>query len=291
MARHIVLTLVGLALMVSPALGDDIHLTNGGTLEGKARRVGDEVIVTTGSGEVRFPAKDVLKIVPGKTRMDEYEERAANVDAKDADALVALGDWCQEKRLTKQAKEHWRAALRLDGEQKDARERLGFIKYQDRWVTGDEYRRLRGFVKVHGEWVHKDELARRERQQEERRKLAAHKKKIDDCVKRMSSMKRKPRLLAKLELQEYAESIGDMKLASFASDVADYYNRAWTEVKRSLVKMEVRATHSQLKRPIDTIDTSLGAGTNPVKIQLPELAIVQVKTTVIVPADIELDDE
>lgn len=292
MARHeIPAVALALVLFAVPVLADDVILVNGAKLEGNAQRVGDEVVVVTPGGELRLPASEVREIVPGRTVLDDYSERAESVEADDADALVALGDWCAEQKLDGRAKQHWQAALRVDGDHADARKRLGFLRHDGRWVTQNEYRRLRGFVLVEGEWVHRDELARREQEQQARQELAAHRAKIQKCVKGMSSMKRKPRLLAKLELQEYAESIGDLKLASFASDVADYYNRAWTQVKRSLVKMEVRATQTKLKRPIDTLSTSLGANSNNVTIQLPELSVVSVRTTVLVPADIELDDE
>jgi hypothetical protein len=46
-----------------------------------------------------------------------------------------------------------------------------------------------------------------------------------------------------------------------------------------------------LKRPIPTITTSLGAFSTPVTIQLPELSVVSIKTTALIPADIELDED
>ena len=107
----------------------------------------------------------------------------------------------------------------------------------------------------------------------------------------MQSMKRKPRNAAKFELQKYAESIGDLRLASFASEVEEYYDASWRAVREELVKVEIRATMATLKRPIPTISTSLGASSTPVTIQLPELSIVSIKTTALIPTDIELDED
>jgi hypothetical protein len=278
-------------LLAGGALADEVLLVNGGRLTGKARREGDEVVLTTPHGESRLKAADVKSITPGRTVWDDYAEKLKALDAKDAAAEVALGDWCREHGLGAESRKHWKAALALDPDQKDARSRLGFIRYDERWLTSDEYYAARGFVKLAGEWVPADEARRRDAAKKESDAVKKHVKTIRESVVKMQSMKRKSRLAGKLELQAYAESIGDTRLGEFASDVAAFYNAQWAEIRRALVLVEVRATLSTLKRPIPTFTTSLGANTTPVTIQLPELSVVSVKTTALVPADIELDEE
>jgi hypothetical protein len=273
-----------------PALADEILLESGGKLVGKARRVGDEVVVTMPSGEARLKASEVRSITPGRTVFDDHADRVAALDAKDAAAHVALGDWCREKGLGADARKHWRDALALDADQADARARLGFVRYEDKWLTPDEYRKARGFVKVGEEWVPEDEARRRDAARLEKAAFDRHVKRIRSGMMKLASMKRKTRALGKLELQRYAEELGDTRLAAFASDAAAYSNAYWTEVKKALVLVEVRATQATLKRPIPTLTTSLGANTTPVTIQLPELSVVSVKTTALVPAEIELDE-
>ncbi len=285
-------------LCAASALADDVRLTNGSTVEGRATREGDVVVVRTRAGEVRLPAAEVAEIVAGPTRFDLYEARRKELEGgeqrDDADAHLALGDWCRDQRLDREARRHWQRAVELDPENRPAHGRLGHIRYDGRWLTDDEYHEARGFVRVDGKWVHRDELARERAAAAAAKAQEAHVRKVRDCVSRMASMKRRTRLLAKVELQEYAESIGDLRLASFASRVAESYNAQWARVRadleRGTVLTTVRATHSELKRPIPTLTTSLGANSTPVTIQLPELSIVSVKTTVLVPADIELDD-
>jgi len=233
----------------------------------------------------------VKSITPGPTVWDDYAERAKKCDAKDAKAQLELGDWCRDQSLAAEAAKHWRQAIAIDPDQAEARKRLGFIRYDERWLTLDEYRKARGFVKVGDEWIPEEESRRRDAARRDRDALAKHAKTIRDAIVKMQSMKRKTRLAGKLALQEYAESIGDLALGSFASQVADYYNAQWKAIRESLVVVEVRATSATLKRPIPTLTTSLGAFTTPVTIQLPELSVVSVKTTALVPADIELDDE
>ncbi len=282
---------VAVCVLAGGALADEVLLVNGGKLSGKARREGDEVVVTTPHGESRLKSADVKSITPGRTVWDDYADKAKALDAKDAAAEVALGDWCRENGLGGESRKHWKAALALDPDQEDARARLGFIRYDERWLTSDEYYRARGFVKIGDEWVPSDEARRRDAAKKESETLKKHVKTIRDSLARMQSMKRKTRLAGKLELQAYAESIGDTRLGGFATDVAAFYNAQWAEIRRALVLVEVRATLSTLKRPIPTFTTSLGANTTPVTIQLPELSVVSVKTTALVPADIELDEE
>ena len=75
-------------------------------------------------------------------------------------------------------------------------------------------------------------------------------------------------------------------LEKFAGEVKAYFDQYWQIVKKQneMALTEVRATISRLKRPIPTFTTSLGAGSTPVTLQLPELTVWSVKTTVPVPA-------
>jgi len=278
-------------LLASAASADEVLLNTGGKLVGKATRVGDDVVVATPHGETRVKFESVKSITPGRTVWDDYADKAKALDAKDAAAQVAFGDWCKERELAAESQKHWKAALAVDPDQADARKRLGFVRYDEKWLTVDDYYKARGFVKVGDEWITVDESRRRDAARMEREAAKKHEKTIRDAVLAMQSMKRKPRNAAKLELQKYAESIGDLRLASFASDVESFYNASWRAYRQALVQVEVRATMATLKRPIPTITTSLGASSTPVTIQLPELSVVSIKTTALVPADIELDED
>lgn len=280
-----------LVLASGPALADEILLESGGKLVGKARREGADVIVTMPSGEARLKASEVRSITPGRTVFDDLADKLGDLDAKDAAAHVALGDWCRGKGLSGDARKLWRKAVEIDPDHDEARARLGYIRYEDRWLTPDEYRKARGFVKVGDEWVSGDEARRRDAERLERAAFDRHVKRVRSGMMKLASMKRKTRAQGKLELQKYAEEIGDTRLADFAVEAAQYANAYWTEVKRALVQVEVRATMATLKRPIPTLSTSLGGFTTPVTIQLPELSVVSVKTTALVPAEIELDED
>lgn len=284
-----------IAASAASARADEVLLTNGGKLEGKARRDGDRVVIETSGGSVALDAKEVKSITVAPTKEDAYRERLAAAPPKDAKGHLAMADWCKGEGLTTLEKKHLQAILDADPDHAAARARLGFVRHDGQWMTDDEYHRARGFVKVKGEWVSQEEIERREAERRSAEAMQTHVRKIKDSVAKMSSPRRKVRLEGKVALQDYAERIGDPSLAQFATDVADWYNESWRVVKAeweaaATATVEVRATMSQLKRPIPVLETSLGGFSTPVRIQLPEMSIVSVRSTVRVPITIELDE-
>ncbi|MCE9634857.1 MAG: hypothetical protein K8T90_04055 [Planctomycetes bacterium] len=277
------------------AHADDVLLANGNKLEGKARRDGEFVVIETATGTMRLDAKDVKSITVAPTKEDVYREQLAKAAPKDAAGHVAMADWARDHGMPTFETKHLKAAIDSDPDHAAARARLGFIRYEDRWVTDEEYHLARGFVRVGGAWVSKDEILRRESERRAKEMAAAHVKRIQACIAKMSSPKRKVRMEGRVALQEYAETLGDPSLAQFATQVATYYNESWRAVKAEseggTATVDVRATMTQLKRPIPTIETSLGGFSTPVRIQLPEMSVVSIRTTVRVPISIELDDD
>lgn len=288
-------TAVFVAALGSSALADTVTLTNGHTLEGEVRRVGDNVVIKTPNGEMTLEASEVKSIVEGETVFDRYLERRKKADKDSADAQADLAAWCAENKLRGEARRHYQAALEIDTDHAKARAALGYTKHDDKWMTEDEVKEAEGLVKIDGKWIPREEARRQQSTadaQREQRAMKAHVRKIQLAVALMSSHKRKTRAKGRVQLQEYAESINDLDLAAFASRVADYYNERWRVYKTSLAKTEIRATVATLKRPIPTIQTSLGALSTPVTMQLPEMSIVSIKTTAMIPAsEVELDDE
>ena len=284
----------GLAALAVAAHADTVTLTNGRTLEGEVKRDGDRVVVKTPYGEMQLEASEVKSIVEGRTVFDAYLERRKETDAESADSQAELAEWCQEKGLRAEARRHFQAALEIDTDHEKARAALGYSKRDGAWLTEDDVKAAEGLVKVDGKWIPREEARRRESTVDaakQRKAVQAHVRKIRQCVALMGSHKRKTRAKGRVELQEYAESINDLDLAAWASRIADHYNTQWRIYKTSLAKTEIRATSATLKRPIPTFETSLGANTTPVTLQLPELSVVQVKTTAMIPAEeVELDD-
>jgi len=296
MCNRFVLQCLGVAALVvtlAPfAAADTVTLTNGNQLEGKARRVGDRVIIKTPGGEMSLEASEVRSIAKGETAFDVYAKKRGETSAKSADAQSGLADWCQAQGLRKEARRHWAAAIELEPDHAAARKALGFVRHDGEWLTGDELKEAQGLVKIRGKWIPREQARRAQGDKERKLRIKAHTKQIRASVRLMGSHKRATRLRGKVQLQEYAETVGDLKLAAWAADVAAFYNRSWRAYKTSLAKTEIRATNAVLKRPIPTFRTSLGAFTTPVTLQLPELSVTQIRTTALIPAsEIELDED
>ena len=97
---------------------------------------------------------------------------------------------------------------------------------------------------------------------------------------------------AKKALEDLAAETGNDKLKGLPQQVEDYVKSA-DELARAaatgadaMVLTEIRVTLSRLKRPIQTFETSLASNINsaPVRIQLPELEVINLRTMVGIPA-------
>ena len=93
------------------------------------------------------------------------------------------------------------------------------------------------------------------------------------------------------DLYRYAESLNSPELRKFADDTKAFYDeRVRVLCAQMMARTEIRATRTKLKRPIENFVTNLGAAIsfisaqNPVTIQLPEIEMVEINTTVDIPA-------
>jgi len=284
--------LLVLQFLAAPAAADVVHLTNGGKVEGKVTDLGDELKIEHRYGSLTVPKSDVKRIEKKATLKEEYEARLTKIDPKDADAHVALGRWLLEKGWGSQALKEFERALEIDENHRGAHTALGHVFYEGKWRTESEIMELRGFVRVDGEWISKEEAARR-KAVEERKRLAKEQRKaerefqrrLQRLIRDIAYGSKKKCEAAHEELVTIARERDIPGLEKFAGDVKAYFDRYWTLVRESQkVTTEVRAAMTKLKRPIPTFQTSLGASTTPVTLQLPELSVASVNTTVVIPA-------
>ena len=169
-------------------------LKNGKVLEGKVRREGGRVIIQTAAGELSLEASEVKEIDAGPSAQDLYLEKRKSV--KGADGHLDLGDWCKDNDLRKEARRHWRKAIEIDTDHEDARDRLGFVREDGKWMTRDEAMEAKGLVKVKGKWIPRADGRRADSDRALKAAQKKHVKKIRDCVRRMASRKRAVRLKA-----------------------------------------------------------------------------------------------
>jgi hypothetical protein len=147
-------TLFVLAALATAASADEVYLKGGGRLSGRVVSRSDaKVEVDVGAGRISVPAASVLRIEEGRSTLQEYEERAAAIDAKDADGWVALGQWADSKGLGSQAREAYHRALAVSPLDPRANEAVGNLLQDGRWVSEAEGYRARGYVAFEGDWI------------------------------------------------------------------------------------------------------------------------------------------
>jgi hypothetical protein len=94
----------------------------------------------------------------------EFEKKKAELDENDAEAVFALAMWADANGLRTDSKRLLRKVIKVDENHKEARELLGYVLYEDRWVTKREQERLerkkeeeemeaKGFRRWRDEWV------------------------------------------------------------------------------------------------------------------------------------------
>lgn len=143
---------------------DVIVKLDGGRLRGE---IVDEdrfnVTIRTSAGVYKIPRSEISKVIKEGDLGDEFKKRWKSVDKYDPDKLFELGQWCESKKLEKEAKQCYDAALKIDSYHRRTREALGFRRYRGKWVTEEDYKRLaRGLVKYKGEWMTPAEREMRE---------------------------------------------------------------------------------------------------------------------------------
>ncbi len=82
--------------------------------------------------------------------------------ASTAAAQFALGEWCDQHRLTDLARQHYESAVALAPEHEGAHKKLGHVQAQGAWLTRDDVSAAQGLVKYKGRWVTEEEKTKRE---------------------------------------------------------------------------------------------------------------------------------
>jgi tetratricopeptide (TPR) repeat protein len=305
------------ALFAGPALGDELVLKNGRTLEGEVVEAGDVVTFKRPGISMEIRRDEVQEIRKSLTAKEQYAKKAETLAKADgeldlsgsrvphtktieaAEAHHRLGLWCATKGLKDEALAEQKSALLLDPDHAGARRALGFVKTDAGWRPEADVMKEKGLVPFEGRWVTKEEAAslakggepsaaekaRREKRDRER----GLKKSLNAALKLVAAPDAAQRVEGERALVAVAKEMADPGLEARAPEIRTYYDQAYEEISRARALIQVRAQVVTLKRPIKSFQTSLGGFTTPVTLQLPELSIISVNTTALVPLGIEED--
>jgi hypothetical protein len=154
-----------IVLFIGSAFGDVIHFKDGRKIEGEiVSQDAKTVTIKTKYGTKSFPLSDIDSIETKKTKDQEYQEQLKKTNPKDADAVMALIVWCNDNGMESASRKHLREIIRLDPNHKEAREMLGYVMHEGKWVTPKEMEAIKkkeeiekmkadGLVEYKGEWL------------------------------------------------------------------------------------------------------------------------------------------
>lgn len=130
------LALAGFLSGGAAAKGDILYLKSGGTVEGEIlSRENGQVRVRTRAGALTFMQDAIERTEIKPTPFQEYERLLAETPDT-PDGHMTLADWCERRRLSKEAAGHLRRVLELAPDHAEARRRLGYVRVGDLWVSG-----------------------------------------------------------------------------------------------------------------------------------------------------------
>ena len=131
-------TLVVLA--AGPAAADVFVLANGQEVDGYSggTTAKKEVVVLTASGPRRFAEATVKEVRPSKDPESDFQRYFKGLGKKDADGASWLGSWAKARGLPERAKESWERAISINSDHAAARELLGYLKVDGRWLTPEQ---------------------------------------------------------------------------------------------------------------------------------------------------------
>jgi hypothetical protein len=276
-----------LLLFAASAVADDVILRDGTVLSGKVVDEGKRYTVVDRDRKFAVSKAEVARLVSKPSFMDEYEARLKKLPFDDAEAIFEFGRWLAENEWATRAARAY-----------EERRALGYKLYEGEWVGPEELNRRKGLVKFEGRWYTKHDLEQLKKEIENNEKLrqaVEHRRrenlKINRMVSKFATFDKKQRRKAYDNLYRYAETLNSPELRKFADDTKAYFDeRVRYLCAQMMARTEIQATRTKLKRPIENFVTNLGAAIsfisaqNPVTIQLPEIDMVEIKTTADIPA-------
>lgn len=307
----LVLAAAALSLAAAGAArADRLELTDGRVVEGVVTKEGDVYRVASRFGETEVAAKDVKSLTVAKTVDSEWRERAAALRPDDFAGRAALAKWLRDAGRPEAAEATAKAVLEVDPENATAHDVLGHVRHKGRWMTPDEAKLADGWVRRGDRWFAPEEWAllgaeakSRAEEAERAARGARVTARLNEAVRLVLSPDAKVRDEGLRRLRALADETKSSEIERLVPQVKAYAeagDRLLSALQggggsggidRATVLTECRIQFARLKRPIQTFETSLSSNlsTSPVRIQLPELEVIKIATTVPIPAVVDRD--
>jgi hypothetical protein len=176
MSRYLSFLATALAVTTCSArlLADTIRLEGGRTIRGQIldeKSTSESLVVKlqVGNGEVTVARSQIQEVVRENDPVEDYDAIKEKY-ADTAEDQFALAIWCETHKLARQRRIHLQRVIELDPEHVQAREKLGFVRRDGKWMTPNELKEAKGLVKFGGRYVtpqERDILEQKKRQDDE----------------------------------------------------------------------------------------------------------------------------
>ncbi len=290
--------LLATLLLATTAAADVVHLKDGRTLEGIAAEEGEFTTLVDRDRKHVIKADEVARVENKPSFMHAYLERLEKLPVDDAEAIFEFGRWLDANEWPTRARLAYEEVIDLDPDHRGARRALGYRLYEGAWLSPEEIHRRNGLVEFEGRWYTPHDLAELQKEIERDVDLRAARDqaqrlnaRVNEITKGFATFDKKQRQETYETLLRVAEQANSPELRKFADDSKAYYDHLVKALcAKMLARTEIHAVHTKLRKPISTFETTLGqaigafSGQSPVKIQLPEITIAEVHTTVDIPA-------
>ncbi len=294
------------AALASEASADRLTLVDGRIVEGLVRKDGEVYRVISRFGESTVPVADVKTLTAGSPLEVAWRARAEKLAPDDHEGRAALAAWLAAEGRADEARILAEAVVEADPENVTAHSLLGHVRHRGSWMSPDEAKAADGLLRRGDAWFTPEEWARldadakaKAEDAESTRATRAVGARLNDAVRMMLSpdpviRARGAQRLEALAVETKSEAIKSLvpKVAAYASAADRMLAAAGAPDDAggsATVLAECRIQLAKLKRPIQSFRTGLAsnAAGAAVEIQLPEIEVIKVATTVGIPAGVK----
>lgn len=315
--RHALAAWVGVCALCAGARAghaDLLVLRDGRVVEGVAALEGDTWRVAGVQGVAEFPRADVERHVPGPSIDQQVSRALGELRADDHAGRLRVAAFLVEWGRVDEGHALAQAVLARDPEHGPAHTLLGHVRHGGRWMTPDEAKRASGLEQHGGQWFTPDEwrnlppdkrlaVLGEETVLVQREAIAAIRRDVALLIGPNPEARREARerltrrardagvpegglaeaLAAADALVQRAQEVETAHAGALAAGAAGATGAPGRGRQRNWVLAEIRDDFARLKRPIDLFSTTLASTAAPVTIMLPEVRLVQIRTTTAIP--------
>ena len=142
------------AALVAYAAADEVVLKSGGRVQGDVvSKDAERIVLQTAYGSVTFEAADILEVTYSSPREKEIRDEVKGLAPSDIAGRLKLAADASAEGLADLSRSIYTQIIALDPSEKTARAALGYILFEDEWVTPQEKALHPGLVPCQGKWV------------------------------------------------------------------------------------------------------------------------------------------